>query len=115
MTPFVLGCPYTKQNHDPWLLVVARNMPDQGSRRSTHTNGTGAWLILALHADCEQRAAAQRDRWARAEEHVVALKFRGGGATAQRKSNTNLRISRARPGGRPVRLESRGPGLADGG
>ena len=36
------------------------------------------------YAACGQRAATLRPRWARANEHVVASKFRGTGATAQR-------------------------------
>ena len=50
---------------------------------------------------------------ARANEHVAASKPRGGGDTARRNSDNILRISRARPGRRPVRLETRWPGRAD--
>ena len=66
----------------------------------------------ASYADCRERATPQRSRGARANEHVAASKPRGGD-TARRNSENTLRISRARPGGRPVRLETRWPGRAD--
>ena len=52
-------------------------------------------------------------RWscARTNEHVAASKPRGGD-TARRNSE-NIRISRARPDRRPVRLETRWRGRAD--
>ena len=54
-----------------------------------------------------QRAAAQRHRWMRANEHVVASNVRGGGATARRQSENDMRLSQARPGRRSVIWESR--------
>ena len=60
-----------------------------------------------LNADCRKRAIPQRRCGARANEHVAASKPRGGGDTARRNSEIILRISRARPGRRPVRLETR--------
>ena len=67
----------------------------------------------ASYADCRERATLQRSRGARANEHVAASKPRGGGDTARRNSENILRISRARPGRRPVRLETRWRGRAD--
>ena len=64
----------------------------------------------ASYADCEQRVAAQRSRWERANEHVAALKSRGGGDTARRKNENILRISRSKPGRRPVEIGSSLPG-----
>ena len=61
----------------------------------------------ASYADCRDRATPQRSRGARANEHVAASKPRGEGDTARRNSENILRISRARPGRRPVRLETR--------
>ena len=66
----------------------------------------------ALCADCRERATPQRSRWARANEHAASSKPRGEGDTARRNSEDILRISRARPGRRPVRLETRWPGRA---
>ena len=61
----------------------------------------------------EVQSTPQRSRGARANEHVVASKPRGGGDTARRNSENIMRISRARPGRRPVRLETRWRGQAD--
>ena len=63
------------------------------------------------YADCRERATPQRSRGARANDHVDASKPRGGD-TARRNIENIMRISRARPGGRPVRLETRWPGRA---
>ena len=68
----------------------------------------------ASYAGCRERATPQRSRGARANKHVASSKPRGGGGTAARRNSENiLRISRARPGRRPVRLETRWPGRAD--
>ena len=67
----------------------------------------------ASYADCAQRAAAQRSRSVRANENVAASKPRGGGDKVRRMSKNVLRISRAGPGRRPARLETRWPGQAD--
>ena len=68
----------------------------------------------ASYAGCRERATPQRNRGARANKHVAASKPRGGGDTAARRNSENiLRISRARPGRRPVRLEACWPGRAD--
>ena len=64
------------------------------------------------YADCRERARPQRNREGRANEHVAASKPRGGD-TARRNSENILKISRARPGKRPVRLETRWRGRAD--
>ena len=61
----------------------------------------------------EVQSTPQRSRGARANEHVVASKPRGGGDTARRNSENIMRISRARPGRRPVRFETRWLGRAD--
>ena len=63
---------------------------------------------------CRERATSQRSRGARANKHVAASKPRGGDtAVARRNSENIVRISRARPGRRPVRLETRRPDRAD--
>ena len=68
----------------------------------------------ASYAGCRERATPQRNRGARANKHVAASKPRGGGDTAARRNSENiLRISRAKPGRRPVRMETRWPGRAD--
>ena len=66
----------------------------------------------ASYVDCRERATPQRNRGARANEHVAASKPRGED-TARRKSENIVRISRARPGRRPVRLGNRWRGRAD--
>ena len=58
------------------------------------------------------RATSQRSRGARANKHVAASKPREDTA-ARRNSENILIISRARPGRRPVRLETPWPGRAD--
>ena len=63
------------------------------------------------YADSRQRATSQRNRGVRANEHVAASKPRGGDST--KKERSILRISWARPGRRPVILETRWPGRAD--
>lgn len=68
----------------------------------------------ASYADCRRRAAAERHAQARANEHFAVSKPRGGGDSTRRKSEEVCRISPARPGRCPLRLESRGPGGADG-
>ena len=67
----------------------------------------------ASYAGCRERATSQRSRGARADEHVAASKPRGGDTAARRNIENILRISRARPGRRPVRLETRWPDRAD--
>ena len=67
----------------------------------------------ASYADCRERATPQRSRGARTIEHVAASKPRRGGDAARRNSENIVRISRARPGRRPVRLETRWPDRAD--
>ena len=67
----------------------------------------------ASYTDCRERATPPKSRGARANEHVAASKPRGGGDTARRNSENIQRISRARPGRRPVRLETRWPGRPD--
>ena len=64
----------------------------------------------ASYADWRERATAQRSRGARANDHVAASNPRGAGDTARRNSENS---SRARPGRRPVRLETRWRGRAD--
>ena len=64
----------------------------------------------ASYADCKEGATPQRSRGARANEHVTPSKPRGD--TARTNSENILRISRARPGRRPVRLETCWPGRA---
>ena len=96
---------------------MARRTPDQGTTQPTRHQrypkaGIGAWQTVS-HADCGQRATSQRSRWARANEHVAASKPPGGGDLARRKSENIMKISRARPGRRPVRLETHWPGRAD--
>ena len=85
----------------------------------THTSPTvseGRYRGMAdsaSYADCRERATPQRSRGARANEHAAASRPRGGGDTARRNNENILRISRARPGRRPVRLETRWRGRAD--
>ena len=67
----------------------------------------------ALYTDWRERSTPQRSRGARANQYVAASKPRGGGDTARRNSKNILKISRARPGRRPVRLETRWRGRAD--
>ena len=80
----------------------------------------------ASNADCRQRATSRRSRGAPANEHVAASKTRGGGDTTQRKSESIMRISRAKgahvsseignslaePGRRRVGMESHRPDRA---
>ena len=74
--------------------------------------GIGAWQTPLRTPIVESvQLTPQRSR-ARANEHVAAAKPRGGD-TARRNSENILRISRARPGRRPVRLETRWRGRAD--
>ena len=63
--------------------------------------------VSSSHTDCRQRATSQRSHRARANEHVASSKTRGGGDSERRNSENIRRISRARPGRRPVRLETR--------
>ena len=65
------------------------------------------------YADCGHQATSERSRCARANQHVAASKLRGGGVTARRKGENILRTSQARPGRRPLRLETRWPDRAD--
>ena len=65
----------------------------------------------ASYYDCREQATLQRSHGARANDHVAASKPRGED-TARRKSENVLRISRARPGRRLVRLEAHKPGRA---
>ena len=99
-------------------FVVARNTPDPGITRLTHAAPNGIegqcrGMPDSISNDgCEQRAAAQRHCLARANEHVAATRPRGRRETARRESENILRISRAMPGRRYVRLESHTPGRA---
>ena len=85
----------------------------------THTSPTvseGRYRGMAdsaSYADCRERATPQGSRGAWANEHVVAASKPRGGDTARKNSENTVRISRARPGRRPVRLETRWPGRAD--
>ena len=88
---------------------MVRRMPDH---QRYPKDGIGVWQTLLPYADCGQRAISQRSHWPRANDHVAASKPRGGD-TARRNSENILRISRARPGRRPVRLETRWRGRAD--
>ena len=63
----------------------------------------------ASHAACGQRAATQRHRWTRANEHIVASIFKEEEPQLEDNSENDLRMSQTRPGGRPVRWN-----LADG-
>ena len=67
----------------------------------------------ASYTDCRERATPQGSRGAWANEHVVAASKPRGGDTARKNSENTVRISRARPGRRPVRLETRWRGRAD--
>ena len=74
----------------------------------------------ALYSDCKKRAASERHRWARANEHLVASNFRRAGATARRQERkgpedvTGQAVKESRGPGfrRSVRLESRRLGQA---
>ena len=66
----------------------------------------------ASYAACEQRAATQRHRrWARANEHGVASKLRGGGATARRQKRKRSENVTRQAGQTACEMESRGPGV----
>ena len=104
---FCRGSKYAGSRHD------GTHAAPRGTQRYRKA-GTGAMADSASYAYGAQRAVAQRKRWAQADEDVAATKPRGGGETAPGISENIMRISRARPGRRPVRLESRGPGRADG-
>ena len=75
--------------------------------------GIGAWQTLLRTPIAESERTPQRSLGAWANEHVAASKPRGGGNTARRHSENIPRISRATPGRRPVRLETRWPGRTD--
>ena len=94
---------------------MARYMRHQGTTHAAPTVSESRYRGMAesaSYADCRERATPQRSRGPRANEHVAASKPRGGD-TARRNSENILRISRARPGRRLVRLETRWPGRAD--
>ena len=117
MMPIFMYFPQERLSHgtrDSWSWLGIRLMKALRNPR-TRTVYEGRYRGIAEYADCGQQAAAQRYRWERASEHVVASESRRGGATASRRSESKLGSSRAGPGRRPVILESRGPGLADGG
>lgn len=89
------------------------------TQRYRNTGIEGHIPDSASYTGCGQQATAQSNRWARANEHVAASKARGGGDTAQTKSEaeypenpgkagqtTNeIEISPAGPDGRHVRLK----------
>ena len=105
--------PEKKQNHDSrhlsWLeirlIIVTHAAPNgmEGRYRDMADS--------ASYAGCGQRGAAQRHRWARANEHIATTKPRGREA-ARIGSESILKNLRARPGRRSVSLEYRGPGRA---
>ena len=64
----------------------------------------------ASYAACRQQAAPQRHHRARAREHVVVSKFRGGGATDRRQT----RYWPEDVPGQAVKVESRRLGQASG-
>ena len=103
---FCRGSKYARSRHD------GTHAAPRGTQRYRKA-GTGAMADSASYAYGAQRAVAQRKRWAQADEDVAATKPRGGGETGPGISENIMRISRARPGRRPVRLETRWRGRAD--
>ena len=121
-------------NHDSWRQFYSFSLEKQnhGLRRSScleirlikalrnpraPTVSEGRYLGMvdsASYATCGHRAATQRHRWARANGHVVASKFQGGGATARPQTRELPEDVTSQAVQTPCQIELRKPGLGDG-